>query len=208
MVMVACVGHLALHLLSSIRLVGVSGTEKRQVETTWGNSLWLQDSVAPEQTHNWRQSEWLRPLWCLKVYPPSASCNLSRKGESPSSHIHQRSKGGKTHLGHLVSQLLLSLATLSITYPQWGLGSPVPVLCSHSCPPSEGWLHLRGGLTSCLLISDSGARVMLEEQKDLSVHREIPFFPLSASPGRISMLPNGNEEEGRGRARYPRNGES
>lgn len=32
--MVACVGHLALHLLSSIRLVGVSGTEKRQVETT------------------------------------------------------------------------------------------------------------------------------------------------------------------------------
>ena len=30
MVMVACVGHLALHLLSSIRPVGVSRTEKRE----------------------------------------------------------------------------------------------------------------------------------------------------------------------------------
>lgn len=47
MVIVAYMGHLALHLCSSIGSVQVSRAEKRQVGAIQGSVLWLQNSVSP-----------------------------------------------------------------------------------------------------------------------------------------------------------------
>lgn len=43
---------------------------------------------------------------------------------------------------------------------------------------------------------------MLEEQKDLSVHKKNLIFPITCFPGMIDMLPKSSKEEGGGRAGY------